>query len=53
MTLFKALITNSVLILLDSNTFNCSYLLVSLKDRKSFDPGLRSKGKNILEYNLC
>ena len=53
MTLFKALITNAVLILLDSNTFDCSYLLVSLKDRQSFDPALRSKGKNLFEYHLC
>ena len=50
MTFFKALITNAVLLLLDSNAFNCSYLLVSLKDRKSFDPALRSKGKNQLAY---
>ena len=50
MTLFKALITNAVFILLDSNTFDCSDLLVSLKDKKSFDPAHRSKGKNLLGY---
>ena len=50
MTLFKALITNVVLILFDSNTFDCSDLLVSLKDKKSFDPAHRSKGKNLLGY---
>ena len=50
MTLFKALITNAVLILLDSNTFDCSDLLVSLKDKKSFDPAHRSKGKNLSGY---
>ena len=53
MTLFQALITNVVLLLLDSNTFDSSYLLVSLKDKKSFDPALRLKGKNRLEYFLC
>ena len=47
MTLFKALITNVVLLLLDSYTFDSSYLLVSLKDRKPFEPAVRSKGRNL------